>query len=335
MEFQSMTHALHYAKGINIDIVFINNEVIDVTQFKHSHPGGEESINQYINQDVTEMYYKISAHLLNTAIKELRNFKIGYIKTDKNNQIINEDLQDTDKDYKIDLNKGTIYQVFKKLNKEEYLAFIHDPKHMIDPPDAIMFDTPFLEIFTKTAWYIIPIVYIPLIIYMLYDSYAFQNLLLKQVVICFFVGVFLWTLMEYILHRFVFHIDENLPDNQYAILLHYLLHGIHHAFPMDRYRLVLPPILGIILIMIIKYSYIFLFDEFSLPFEAGTLFGYVLYDMTHYFIHHITFSGGYYKFLKKYHVLHHYKNPSLGFGVSQHFWDKVFGTVLLDSKGFK
>lgn len=331
MEFESVTHALHYAKGSKIEVVFINNEVINITEFKHSHPGGEDSINKYIGQDVTEMYYKISSHRTHTAIRELRNFNIGYIKTDKDSKPIHNDIQETDTLYPIDLKKGTIYQVYTKLNKEEYLAFIHDPKHMIDPPDAVMFDSPFLEFFTKTPWYAIPIIWLPYVFYKLYIAYFVVLITLPQLFVCIIVGVFIWTLMEYCLHRFVFHLDEDLPDKQIAFLLHYLLHGIHHAFPMDRYRLVFPPAAAIPLIMLFNYCFELIFDDFSPAFFGGAILGYIGYDMTHYFIHHITPKDGYYKFLKKYHVLHHYKNPKNGFGVSQHFWDKIFGTVLIDS----
>jgi 4-hydroxysphinganine ceramide fatty acyl 2-hydroxylase len=38
-----------------------------------------------------------------------------------------------------------------------------------------------------------------------------------------------------------------LPDNSVGITLHFLLHGIHHFLPMDKLRLVMPPVLFIIL----------------------------------------------------------------------------------------
>lgn len=61
---------------------------------------------------------------------------------------------------------------------------------------------------------------------------------------------------------------------------------------------------------------------------AGTLTGYIIYDMTHYFIHHNKPAISYWRNLKDYHILHHYKNPKLGYGVSNKLWDYVFGTVL-------
>ncbi|RMD43781.1 hypothetical protein DV735_g1388, partial [Chaetothyriales sp. CBS 134920] len=46
--------------------------------------------------------------------------------------------------------------------------------------------------------------------------------------------------------RFLFHLDKFLPDHPYALTLHFVLHGIHHYLPMDRYRLVMPPALFLI-----------------------------------------------------------------------------------------
>lgn len=328
MQFESITHALHYAKGYNLEVVFINNDVIDVTKFKHSHPGGEESINKYIGQDVTEEYNKIKSHFTKTALRELHNFKIASIKTDKNNQKINNDIQITDTEYDIDLKRGTVWQVFTKMNLNQYMAFIHDPKHMIDPPEAILFDSPYLEVFTKTAWWVIPLIWVPVTLMIFLYSILYQGMNLGNAIVCYLIGIFLWSLLEYILHRFVFHIDYNLPDNKYMLVLHYLLHGIHHAFPMDHNRLVFPPTLAIGIMYTLFKIYQLLFDEFACPFFAGTMTGYIAYDLTHYFLHHVTPSSEYFKFLKKYHVMHHYKSPELGFGVSQHFWDKVFGTMI-------
>jgi 4-hydroxysphinganine ceramide fatty acyl 2-hydroxylase len=52
---------------------------------------------------------------------------------------------------------------------------------------------------------------------------------------CFFLGNFIWTILEYTLHRFLFHIDEWLPDKPIFLVLHFMMHGIHHYLPMDRY----------------------------------------------------------------------------------------------------
>jgi 4-hydroxysphinganine ceramide fatty acyl 2-hydroxylase len=61
---------------------------------------------------------------------------------------------------------------------------------------------------------------------------------------------------------------------------------------------------------------------------GGMVTGYVLYDMIHYFLHHISPKTAYWKDLKLYHMYHHYKNGTAGYGVSQKFWDIVFDTEI-------
>ena len=74
MIFESVTHANHYAKGSKLEIVIIDDQVINVTQFKFSHPGGEESIEKYIGKDCTEMYYSVNSHKTYTAIKVIEYY---------------------------------------------------------------------------------------------------------------------------------------------------------------------------------------------------------------------------------------------------------------------
>jgi len=217
--------------------------------------------------------------------------------------------------------------VFTKFNKEEYLNFIHDPKHMINPPEAILFENSFCERFTKTPWYMIPILWGPLIMYYLAISWSLDISLFTY--LSFYVtGLFLWTFTEYILHRFIFHYDDKLPDNNIALMAHFLFHGIHHAFPMDKNRLVFPPVAAYPLYRGIKFLTWVFFGNVHTLVIAGILTGYIFYDLTHYFIHHTKPAIKYFAGLKQYHVLHHYNNPKLGFGVSNKLWDFVFGTVL-------
>jgi 4-hydroxysphinganine ceramide fatty acyl 2-hydroxylase len=184
-----------------------------------------------IGKDITKMFDKIESHQTKSAMRDLESFCIGTIKLDKDNKMI---LTETETTYDIDLKKGVLWQVFTKLNLKEYIEFIHDPKHMINPPEAIMFDNPFLELFTKNPYWVILVVYIPVILFNLYSAYYQMDGCFSIISTLFVLGAFIWTFTEYVLHRFFFHIDEKLPDNSYAILTHFLFHGIHHAFPMDK-----------------------------------------------------------------------------------------------------
>lgn len=60
---------------------------------------------------------------------------------------------------------------------------------------------------------------------------------------------------------------------------------------------------------------------------AGFLVGYVVYDTTHYATHHWKMQSPVGRFLREYHLRHHYRDDDLGYGVSSPLWDYVFGTV--------
>src|SRR4051812_37195565 len=101
------------------------------------------------------------------------------------------------------------------------------------------------------------------------------------------IGVVSWTIMEYTLHRFVFHGEELwLPNNKYLWVFHFCLHGIHHAFPMDRFRLVFPVLPGyILLIVLFTPLYAALTPAKMYPaIIAGSIFGYMFYDVGHFFM---------------------------------------------------
>jgi len=152
------------------------------------------------------------------------------------------------------------------------------------------------------------------------------------------VGIVYWTFGEYTLHRFLFHGEDYwlmyAPKNRLVLTFHFMIHGIHHAFPMDRYRLVFPPAPGYLVIYLflgLPLEKIFTVDIYA-PLSAGIIIGYVSYDMMHYYIHHADPKDGtFMKEMKSYHMLHHYRNGAVGFGITNKVWDKLFGTELFKS----
>ena len=52
------------------------------------------------------------------------------------------------------------------------------------------------------------------------------------------LGVLLWTLLEYLIHRFSFHFT---PRGRVGVVMAYLIHGVHHAYPEDHRRWITPP----------------------------------------------------------------------------------------------
>ncbi len=151
--------------------------------------------------------------------------------------------------------------------------------------DLILFENKFLESFTKTPWYLIVIVWLPLIVYYL----SLSSLSLQFTLLCFCSGIFIWTFLEYILHRLAFH-GENLwvPDNRLGIFIHFLLHGIHHAFPQDSLRLLFPPALAMFLVRLIFIPFFSQIIPTTLfyPMLSGGMCGFLMYDLMHYYLHH-------------------------------------------------
>jgi len=139
-------------------------------------------------------------------------------------------------------------------------------------------------------------------------------------------GYLFWTLTEYWLHRLVFHFE---PDHGFGARLHWIIHGVHHDHPNDPMRLVMPPSVSIPLAALFLLGfYAVLGSPHFLPFGAGFLSGYLLYDMLHYHVHHHRPKTPLGKLLRELHMRHHFQNHEHWYGVSAPFWDHVFGTSL-------
>ena len=185
-----------------------------------------------------------------------------------------------------------------------------------------MFKSDLLEGLSKVHFTVPLFIFIPVIGLCIYKSFE-----LALGVITFFeffiLGLFIWTLVEYIMHRFVFHYMP--PNKPWAMRMHFIFHGVHHDYPSDAKRLVLPPSVSIPL----ATGFYFLFKAI-LPlncifaFFPGFILGYLFYDISHYAIHHFNFKGNIWKKIKQHHMLHHYQDPGKGYGVSSPLWDKIF-----------
>ncbi|KAL8407734.1 hypothetical protein RB594_006538 [Gaeumannomyces avenae] len=240
------------------------------------------------------------------------------------------DLTDDYKKHKfLDLSKPLLLQVFfGGFSKDFYLDQVHRPRHYKGGASAPIFGN-FLEPLSLTPWWLVPTVWLPPVCYGLYlANPGFENGM-SQVAL-FLTGLGLWTVIEYVLHRFLFHLDGYLPDNRFAITAHFLLHGVHHYLPMDKYRLVMPPALfSVLATPFWKLAHaLFPVWHVATTIFCGGILGYICYDLTHYFLHFRNLPL-WYKELKKYHLEHHFLDYENGFGVTSRFWDRVFGTEIV------
>ena len=138
-------------------------------------------------------------------------------------------------------------------------------------------------------------------------------------------GYLFWTLTEYWLHRVVFHFE---PEEGIGARLHWIMHGVHHDHPNDPMRLVMPPSVSVPLSALFYLAFYFVLgDTYALAFGAGFLAGYLIYDMTHYHLHHHKPKTRIGKRMRTLHMRHHFQDDTRGFGVSAPWWDHVFGTA--------
>lgn len=190
-----------------------------------------------------------------------------------------------------------------------------------------IFKNSLLEYLTKAPSPVSATIYIILLLGLLYYGYtigAVQSLLVGVVI---FVGaMFFWTLFEYFYHRYINHLDEHFPNSKLAARIAYILHGIHHEYPRDRKRLIMPPVPGLLISAILIFGYWILLGNAMFVFMPGFMTGYLLYTYIHIRVHKPNVPS----FLMKqyrHHALHHYKYPQTAFGVSTTLWDRVFGTM--------
>ncbi|WVQ80894.1 hypothetical protein IAT38_003001 [Cryptococcus sp. DSM 104549] len=341
-----------------------SGKVYDLTAFLPDHPGGDDIILAYAGQDIGKVLGDDAVHVHSRAAYEMmEEFKIGELGGGE--KIVSEDWvcdenfhpDDTDllSDYNlnkfIDLSKPLLMQVWNApWTKEYYLSQVHEPRHLKE--SARMFGSDLLEPFTRTQWWVVPMIWWPIagflavlsVLQFTESAITAKHLLqfpppLTSLPVptvaavaswfpCFALGVVVWTILEYLLHRFLFHLDYYLPDTRWAITLHFLLHGVHHYLPMDRLRLVMPPLLFTVLqTPFTKLAHAIFPTAVANGIISGAFAMYVVYDLGHYALHH-TRLPAYLAEMKRYHLAHHYKNFELGFGVTSKFWDYVFGTVL-------
>lgn len=140
----------------------------------------------------------------------------------------------------------------------------------------------------------------------------------------FIAGLVVFTLVEYIMHRFLFHLT---PKTEKAEKFAYTIHGVHHDYPKDKDRLAMPIPLSLILATGFFFFFKLFMGNLVFGFLPGFLMGYTSYLWVHYMVHAFQPPKNFWKILWVHHGIHHYKEPERAFGVSSPLWDVIFGTM--------
>lgn len=141
-------------------------------------------------------------------------------------------------------------------------------------------------------------------------------------VVAFLLGAIGWTLMEYVLHRFVFHggSPRRLGAKE---------HRRHHA-QVDYFA----PWWQKAIAALVTTAILLPLLSLAAGVQAGSVATlgfiamYLLYEVLHRRAHTHPPRGRYGRWLRKNHFAHHFADPRLAQGVTTGFWDGVFGTRL-------
>lgn len=194
-----------------------------------------------------------------------------------------------------------------------------------------MFESDFFEALSRVHFTVPLYIYLPVIGYFLYKSIVDYSFTFVTIISLILVGIAVWTITEYTLHRFIFHFPAK---SDFGKKIHFIFHGVHHDYPSDSRRLVMPPSVSIPLAVLFYFLFELIFGgTLVAPFFVGFIAGYLFYDMTHYAVHHFNLHSKFWLAIKKHHIRHHFENSELGFGVSSPLWDEIIGTNFPKKEG--
>ena len=145
----------------------------------------------------------------------------------------------------------------------------------------------------------------------------------------FFAGIAVWTVFEYVMHRYLFHWKSDAALVQKFV---FLMHGNHHADPNDGLRNLMPPIVSNPIASAVWGVLVLLLGSPGTWVFLGFMTGYVTYDITHYACHQWPMKGRLAFMLKRHHMRHHHVGQHGNYAITALFWDRVFGSLIRSVK---
>lgn len=195
------------------------------------------------------------------------------------------------------------------------------PQHKGSPR---LFKNPVLERLTHTHISAPLIIFFSIAAVLIYYGIFEKGFAVPEMVLLFLAGLFFFTLVEYLMHRYLYHIPATTERRK---KISYTMHGVHHDYPKDKSRLAMPPVLSLFIASVLFIIYRTLLGDLVFGFLAGFLVGYAAYLAIHYSVHAFKVPNNSLKILWHHHAIHHYRESDRAFGVSSPLWDHIFETM--------
>ena len=193
----------------------------------------------------------------------------------------------------------------------------------------VLFNNPVLERLSRTNTAIPVSIFLTFSAFLMVWGFIYSQYPAWTQVLVFFIGLLLFSLVEYLVHRYLFHM---ITDTRRKEKIQYTFHGVHHEFPKDTSRLAMPPVISVVIVTLLYYTFKLTMGDYTFGFLPGFITGYSLYLIVHYVVHAYQPPKNFLKALWINHGIHHYKDHERAFGVSSPLWDYVFRTTPKKSK---
>lgn len=194
-----------------------------------------------------------------------------------------------------------------------------------------MFDSELFEFFSKVHPAVPFILWIPVVGLVAFYGLSSGVTQPQRFVLWFPVGLVSWQLMEYVVHKKLFHWQGIGPISR---RFHDIVHGFHHRYPDDPDRLVMPVAVSIGLGGLIgALAYLVHRPELTLPWWCGLVSGYLFYDFMHWSTHHRRPLTRWGKKMRVHHMAHHFADIDSNLGISHRWVDRVMGTLRRPTPG--
>jgi sterol desaturase/sphingolipid hydroxylase (fatty acid hydroxylase superfamily) len=145
---------------------------------------------------------------------------------------------------------------------------------------------------------------------------------MSMVFLSFGVGVLLWTLTEYLLHRYLGH--ERRGKGSFS--REHLRHHTEVNYFARAHEKIIHAVIVFLTITVLG-ALLFQF-VFSLSLASGFVVGWYTYEAIHLSIHERDAQTQYGRFVRRHHFYHHFENPWVNHGVTSPIWDFVFRTFV-------
>lgn len=195
------------------------------------------------------------------------------------------------------------------------------PGHSPRTARIALYRVPLLDAFTKTPPWLPYLTAGPVAVACTASA---MHVAMPAAIGAFALGGVSWTLVEYLMHRFLFHARVTSETGR---IVTFLAHGHHHVYPDDPHRIAATPLQLVSLMLLFWGGFQLSLGALAPVAMAGALAFYLLYELAHWTAHHGRSQSALVLALRRHHLAHHHKDPHSRWGIGSPLWDVVFRTL--------